>query len=220
MLSRVCCSALLATCLLLIAAKSTLADPITLTSGTAYGGANFIDNPYSLNVAGTGFSLQQNAEGYFLPGSFGLQAGQIVSLSGQFVVSMNFGVLATVTYNGVNYTNLIPSGTLTLLHQTFTVPSPLDANSTVTTPFSLVGTLAFADINNVPLFSVDLVGSGLVTFTFNGSPGPPGRYSIGDARYTFAPPIPEPTTVLLLSSGLLGVVTTIQRRRSRQSGRR
>jgi hypothetical protein len=86
MIARTVGLALLTACLIFIAAPTTHADQIILTSGFISGQTGGVDHPYAADFAGEGFSLQQHAdEAYFsnLTG-MSLTPGQTVTVNDRF----------------------------------------------------------------------------------------------------------------------------------------
>jgi hypothetical protein len=81
------------------------------------------------------------------------------------------------------------------------------------TPFTLTGMLRATSLSGAPVFNGTVVGAGSLSVLLREdgpSNDPTGRFFLDDATFTFAAPVgaatPEPATLLLLASGLLGVV--------------
>ena len=69
------------------------------------------------------------------------------------------------------------------------------------------------------VFTAELLGSGLANFLV--IPGVPGEFNFADLTYRFdtATPVPEPATITLLGSGLVGMLLQIRRRATLRGGR-
>jgi hypothetical protein len=92
----------------------------------------------------------------------------------------------------------------------------------LTTPFDMVGTIHVHPLDDPGsvIFSTEIRGSGIATLTLRRPGGnPQAGFEIDTARYDFSPAaVPEPATVILLTTGLAGIVVRKCRRalRSKQ----
>ena len=91
---------------------------------------------------------------------------------------------------------------------------PLGTSGILTSPFVFTGPLIFDNIDQAarPTMSFELFGRGTATVELRPNPFGTPVWEFARARYEFAP-VPEPTTLLLVSSGLAAVAWRRGRRR-------
>jgi hypothetical protein len=215
-----------------IFAVDVQADSIRIISGTV--------NNSSLNLqSGTSFSFsggtQSSVFSFGLSYASGSSATPIID-----VFQLNAvpgGSLGTINYsgtnavvNGTNYSLLGFGGSLgqsSLIFnplQSFTLPqAPTGSVSTFSTqvPFSMQGFLAGRTGCTQtgpcsPIPRVDLVGNGTATYNFTFLNG---NWHLGSYLYSFenTSPTPEPATLILMGTGLAGIVGYARKRRRKQA---
>lgn len=197
--------------LMLVITPSVKADPIVITGGSltvigTFGFPNYTLTGQNFSVTATGNDLGNT------PSCIPCPSGTPISLS-SFLAGSTLGG-GTATINGVTFSNVFFIGQFSLAAGGVELPAGL-TEVTVTVPFSFSGFLIGCDdtlncsaINQ--LFETELVGQGTATaifdlgFPFNGIT----LYHFQSVTYQFesvGTGIPEPMTILLLTSGLIGV---------------
>ncbi|HJP90530.1 MAG TPA: hypothetical protein VJ875_01150 [Pyrinomonadaceae bacterium] len=194
------------------------ADTVIITSGSyttsgIFGGAFY-------TFTGSGFSLTASG-----PGGSSQVRNCITCLSGQ-TVGASTSILGQglgsgiVTINGVSQPVFL-LGTLNLSDGSFTLPA-VTTNPTFTASFNLSGSIFGCPLAQAPfcvegfnsVFSTQLSGSGgvVVHLLFSGlNANGQSIFSFGSITYTIENPLPEPLTITLLASGLIGLAAKIRR---------
>ena len=189
------------------------ADPITITGGAltatgVFGSTTFI-------LTGKGFAAAGGREpGFAGPSACSpCVAGDFVSFSGEFAGESTLGSGPAI-FNGLAYSKLFYAGRLgfggggvvfPVGSSTVNLVSPFALSTDPVDSSFLQG---FLDplLQGTPVFSVALAGQGVATATY--TEGPQGLFNFSHVTYEFqssTTPVPEPTSALLLATGLFGI---------------
>jgi hypothetical protein len=201
------------------------AEPLTIRSGTIV----FTDEPGSFDISGEGFDV---SFGWFYSQLSGVPFGDHCATGCASGTTIDFGTTTYTfsgfqgfpgTVNGVEYPSVFTGGELTFNGPSFVAPGfnpglPIFPQGA----FSFHGNLTiFTDESRSgpPIFSSALIGSGTATvFGFVPAPGAPFVLEPGDdVHYTFESAVPEPSTLVMFGTGLIGAATRWRRRGDRKA---
>ena len=200
------------------------ADPITITGGalTATGTVG----PTTFILTGDNFAAAGGRDPGFAGPSLcsPCVAGNLVNFDGRFVGEATLGSGPAIV-DGVAYSRLFYAGVLAFDGGTEQFPvgsstvnlmSSFALSTDPGDPSFLQGFLT-SNLQGTPVFSAMLSGHGVATATY--TEGPQGLFDFSHVTYAFQPssaPVPEPTSFVLLATGLVG--TGIWRRHVRRRG--
>jgi hypothetical protein len=197
------------------------ADPLVVTGGSTQTNGSFSGGgPFTLT--GNNFTLN-GGTGLGVGNTGFAMAGEEIRFGARFIGSDIFAG-TNVQFNGVTYPVLHYGGTFNIGG---VVVIPLDAPSsgafTVTAPFTFNADLQGCATNSLfigfcqsaLIFDTTFIGQGIATVQLFGQVLPNGNqvFTVGRTTYQFNEPVPEPATLVLLSTGLAGVVGAARRRR-------
>lgn len=207
-------------------AQPAQAETITLTTG---GFVTSDTNVYSVRLdmagetmAGEGFRLQGGA----FPGNF---QPPVECSIGQCFPGATIDLKAfwsggdisgTVVQGGRTFTSLsspnLDQGLV--LDWTGSLTIPLDfAGGALSAPFRFSGQWTYQDDPFATAYRFPLTGIGTAILTLSPFVDDPRVFGLDAARYEFAP-TPEPASMVLLATGLAGVVAARRRQRRRSDG--
>ena len=208
--------------LLVLTQSTTHADPIVITSGN-FTVAGIAGGP-TFTLTGDNFSVTSTGgePGNLTPQvlCFPCPAGTLISMDGVFVgQSLGQG---TATINGTVFSNVDFAGTFVFDTQQFIFsPFPGPTDHVLQTAFTFTGQLQGCPtscVTNPPVFTFDLIGSGVVDlelqFAGFNSQGVQ-LFTFQRVNYSFRNEIPEPVSLLLLSSGLAALGLKLRRSRTK-----
>jgi PEP-CTERM motif len=219
---RLACVAALACCL--SAPLQARADTITISGGTltAEGG---LSGPISFSLTGDGFAVMGGGQPGFVGPSFCFPcvAGDQVNFDSYFAGESTLGS-GPATVNGVSYDKVWYAGVLAFDGEAMAFPEA-STSLDLTSPFNLVSDATersflegylTSDLQGPALFRVDVVGRGVARATFLEGPEA-GQFFFENVDYSFlaSEPIPEPTSLLLLATGLVAAGVRQWRSRTR-----
>jgi hypothetical protein len=195
--------------LVLLFGGHAAAEPIPINSGLIV----FTDEPGAFEISGSGFDVSFGWFPRVVSGTFWFERCRSGCAPG---TTLDFG---TTTYafsesfqgvggevNGVTFPRLFTSGELTFVGPKVVLPA--DFLFDLTGAFTFHGNVAVFTTESrtgPPIFSSELVGAGTARVIGGGG-------SLDDLEYTFGAPVPEPSTLVMLFSGLVGGATALRRR--------
>jgi hypothetical protein len=200
---------------MLFITPSVQADPIPLNGGQLFAGISGASTTYTLSGPNFSISATGAATGN-APNCSSCPSGTPISISSIIGPSLGFG---SATINGATFNNIFFVGEFSFVVQPIVLPA-LPDNSIgvqIEPPFVFTGTIrGCSDAScTTEVFSVtELFGQGIAkaAFDFIENQNGVSFFAPTSLRYDFRE-IPEPMTITLLASGLLGLGVRLKARR-------
>jgi hypothetical protein len=206
--------------ILVLTRSITHADPVVITSGFL-SVTGFLGSPV-YSFSGPGFSATALGADFGATGPancFPCVSGNVISTSSNYV-GQTLG-RGTVTFNGVTFSNVFITGVLTFTGPTIVVPVT-NSSVTLTAPFILSGFMGGCVethlVCQTTVFSTQVTGGGVASIQLEAFDSQ-GRtlFEFRNVTYTFdSTTIPEPASILLLTSGLAALGAARVKRRARR----
>jgi hypothetical protein len=203
---------------MLMCAPSVYADPLVITSGTLTVNGSAVP---TYNLVGTNFSFTGGGGDTGNSPATGCHpCSSIIGVNlSSFFVGTSLGG-GSATLNGTAFNPVDFLGTFNLGAGSVLLSGTSDI--TVTIPFAFAGDIQGCGddsliCSNVVFGTQQLVGQGTVTamFTFSGTVNGATIYDFKSLTYNFTDPasVPEPMTLTLLATGLIGIAGKLRHKR-------
>ena len=196
------------------------AEPIQITAGALSWSSAHGPGP-QITLAGEGFTFEgRGGTGFFAPFEQCLVpeclAGTVVNLH---AIWAGGDLPGTATLGSLRFTNVGSLASEASLHAVWSgsvgLPQNFDGGE-VAAPFQFTGLFSYPAGSVGLVQQLNLYGRGRTTLNFAPSQVVPGAFALSAARYEFnSDPVPEPTSMLLIGTGLAGLAA-LRRRQSRR----
>ena len=207
--------------------QAAKAEPVTITSGSV-SVTSTVRDTLAFNFSGDGLAVsginphapvQQNLSPCLSSASL-CQPGDLILPN--VLIYLSAEGPSFVTFNGttVQVSWASQDSFLQFTGPGVVIPSSAAETDlvTLTMPFDMTGTINVHDVNDPGpvIFSTMINGSGIASLLLQRPAGNPVGFVITAARYDFTPAaVPEPATMILLTTGIAGVVARKYRGRLR-----